>query len=309
MPRPPCLVTCYPDPDMDGAACAVAYATLLASQGRPARAGITGVLQLEPRWVFACLGLAPPAPPPAKIADIILVDASEPAALPPGTRPEQVLEIIDHRQAHAAALFPNAATQIDLVGAAATIVWERFQTAGIQPPHGIGLLLAAAIASNTLNFRAGTTTARDHAAADGIAARYPVPPDFIQGMFQAKSVCTGMRLRRMLQQSLATVSIGSRACAICQLELLGSRTLVRTRLPEIQTVLEDLRQRHRVDWIFLSLVALDEEVTRLVSTPGSTQIEELLADTLAVTFRRSLAEYPRLVLRKELVPLLQGAAG
>ena len=56
---------------------------------------------------------------------IILVDASEVKAIP-AVPPSQVIEIIDHRKIHEADKFSNAKVQIELVGAAATLVAERF---------------------------------------------------------------------------------------------------------------------------------------------------------------------------------------
>lgn len=167
------IVTSYINPDLDGLACGVVYATYLASAavrpvfvGKPSAegAGVLDRLNLDNAvsWV---------SPEGADWDDVTLVDCHHPAQLPHVRDLAVVSAIIDHHPDGNAAAFPRASIQNERVGAAATLVAERVTSSSppiaLHPTHAA--LLAAAIASNTLDFSAPSTTERDHAAYAALA--------------------------------------------------------------------------------------------------------------------------------------------
>lgn len=157
------ICTSYVDPDLDGVACAVAYAEFLNATGSPALACIMGNPTAEAEYTLERFSVPRPVQRPKMEPGerVVILDASEPIHFEDRLALGQVIEVIDHRKVHEAHRFPNAKAQIELVGAAATLVAERFQAANVQPSKISALLLQAAIISNTQNFLVKTTTERD----------------------------------------------------------------------------------------------------------------------------------------------------
>src|SRR5512138_2727393 len=143
VPGPPWHVFPRSAPDLDGVVCAVAYAELLSMKGRPAQPWIHGRPDAEARYALTYAGASLPDGSEllAETAlAYVLVDASGLEGLPPGRSPDLVVEVIDHRPApNVQRLFPNARCTIDLVGAAATLVAERFHEAGVGPSRTAAL--------------------------------------------------------------------------------------------------------------------------------------------------------------------------
>jgi inorganic pyrophosphatase/exopolyphosphatase len=174
-------------PDLDGVACAVAFAELLRSQSIAARAWIAGTPDPEASFAARELGVTLDAAPPPEGCAFILVDASDLRGMPPSLDPLRVIEVIDHRLHHRAPeLFPHAVIVIEPVGAAATLVTERYQSLGVLPSPIAARLLQAAILSNTQALRGTITTERDRAAHRALAALSPLDRAFVEGQFEAR---------------------------------------------------------------------------------------------------------------------------
>jgi len=145
------LVISYVNPDLDGASCTVARAELLAKEGVVADMGLLGEPLAEVLFMFSYLGLKMPEifPDARGYENIYLMDVSELHMLEGRVPAEKVVEIVDHRKVNDLAKFPNAKAQVELVGAAATLVAERFKKAGFAPSKSTAALLYGAIVSNT----------------------------------------------------------------------------------------------------------------------------------------------------------------
>ena len=163
----PILVTCYVNPDLDGVAGAIAYGEFLQKTGKNTVVGIIGEPHDEAKYILDRFGFEyPPIIPNADNFDeVILVDASDLNGLEGKISAEKVIEIIDHRKVHEADKFPKAKAQIELVGAAATLVAEKFIQNNVDVSKESATLVYGAIISNTLNFKGSVTTDRDKEAA------------------------------------------------------------------------------------------------------------------------------------------------
>lgn len=162
------IVTSYVNPDLDGVACALVYATYLdMAATQPLFAG---ALSAEPAGVLERLNLSKSirwiTGSGDEWTDVVLVDCHHPAQLPHISNLEAVSLVIDHHPDGAPDAFPKAVIQNEIIGAASTLITERvIASSGItalSPSHAA--LLAAAIASNTLDFSAPSATDRDHKA-------------------------------------------------------------------------------------------------------------------------------------------------
>lgn len=153
------------DADIDGVACGLAYAAFLQAKHTESEyaAGFEGTPHPEARFIAEALGLTIPAlAPDQQFEAFILVDASEPHGLPPHVETDKVTEIIDHRMFADFSAFPKARFRIEPIGAAATQIAEfyYFDDSVTLSPEMAALLLCG-ICSNTVNFKADTTTFRD----------------------------------------------------------------------------------------------------------------------------------------------------
>ncbi len=301
----PLFTTSYVDPDLDGVACAIAYAELLNATGVTATACVMGHPTVEAEFALSTLGVARPIQRESflPIERVIILDASEPIHFEGRLVPEQVIEVIDHRQVNEAHLFSNAKVQIEFVGAAATLVAERFLKQDHVPSVKSAQLLQAAIISNTQHFQANTTTDRDSAMMQWLHEMAPLPDAFVQDMFAAKSDFTGEKLAHAMDIETAIFEMGDKRIGIVQLEMIGSDALVRDRRNELLQILESFRQQNNLDHIFLTILDIEAKLNRFVTVDRIMQ--SVLTEVLGVTFVENVGVRDGIIMRKEIVPLIK----
>jgi manganese-dependent inorganic pyrophosphatase len=298
----PTFIASYFHPDLDGFACIFAYREFLKGQGvevlplysspKEEANYLINLLNIK----FSPIQYQPDCP-------VILVDASETISLPFNVKPENVIEIIDHRPHNEAHAFPNARIQIEMVGAAATLIGEKFLAADFKPSKNAALLLYSAIASNTLNFRSATLTNRDQKMADWLKKLYTIDDKIIYDMFAAKSDLSGDKLIKHFLKELAVFSIAGKRSSIIQLEIIGGRQLIKNRLPEIVTELNRQKENLKLDSIFLSIVELEENANYFITDLQPAQ--KMLQKIFQIHFENNVARRPGFIMRKEIVPLLK----
>ena len=299
------LITSYVEPDLDGTACAVAYAEFLQAGGQKAEAALIGAPHEEVEFVFKYFGFA--KPPQIKNAfgwdKIILVDASDTTGLEGKVPLDKVIEIIDHRQVNELDKFPNAAAQIELVGAAATLVAEKFIFGRVEISKQAAPLLACAIISNTLNFNSPNTTKRDHQAFDWLNKLAKLPDNFARTMFLAKSNLSGSRLATRLEKDLAHFEFGGHKIGITQIEMIGAEAIVANRSDEITATLAEIKQKFGLEYIFLNLVELEGKFNIFITDEPNSQ--RLIETVFKIKFSDNRARLPRLIMRKQIWPLVK----
>jgi manganese-dependent inorganic pyrophosphatase len=303
----PILVTSYVNPDLDGVAGAIAYSEFLRTTGTDAVAGFIGELQDEAKYLLDRFHIA--YPDSIQNADpfdaVVLVDSSDPNELEGKIAVEKVVEIIDHRTVTEADKFPNAKAHIELVGAAATLVAERFMQRGAGISERSATLLCGAIISNTLNFKGSVTTDRDREAFAWLNHIARLPADFWRELFLAKSDLTGKKLAQRIESDFAWFVLGGKKIGIAEIEMIGAKKLLDERGAEIVQVLERIKQDMQLDSIFQNTIELEDMKTFLVATDIETQ--KLLENVLQVRFPGIVAERSEAIMRKQIVPLLKEA--
>lgn len=303
----PILITCYVNPDLDGVASAVAYQEFLQKTGQETVVGIVGELHEETKYILDRFKLAYPS----SIADsndfekVILVDASDLIGLEGKIEAEKVIEIIDHRKVHEAEKFPKAKTQIELVGAAATLIAEKFKRENIDISNGSAILLSGAIISNTLNFKGGVTTTRDKEIFAWLKKIAELPENFWKDLFLAKSDLTGKKLVERIEGDFAWFSIANKKVGIAQIEMIGAKKLLNERGDEIIQALNKLKKALSLDIVFQNTIELEEGKNFFVAQDE--EAKKILEKTFGIKFFGSVAERPNLIMRKQIVPLVKEA--
>ncbi len=304
MHKKPVLITGYVNPDLDAYACAVGYAELWQKMGREAVGGCYGEPLDEVKYVLSLVG-------ESQVLDYavenysayIVVDTSDPYHLPAGLPTSQVEEVVDHHLYNDLTLFPNARLDIQAVGAAATLIVERFQNHGHQPSRSTAALLYGAIISNTLNFQAKVSTERDSKAAQWLLPLAELPQDFIHSLFTVKSNVAGDRLLELLRLDMSGSETDGKIYTIGQLEMVGVPELLSTRVAELQQFMAELHDAQHAYVTFLSLSDVELGKTYFITPLPETR--QILESTLHIQFKNGIGEYPELILRKEYVPIVK----
>jgi len=305
----PILVTCYVNPDHDGVAGIVAYAEFLQKTGRNAVAGIIGEPHEEAKYIFNRFAFEYPQTilSADDFDEVILVDASDPNGLKGKIAPEKVIEIIDHRKVHEADKFPKAKAQIEFVGAAVTLIAEKFVQNKVDISKKSATLAYGAVISNTLNFKGSVTTDRDKEAAGWLKQVAKLPEDFWKDLFIAKSDLSGKKLADRIEGDFAWFVIADKKIGIAQIEMIGAEKLLSERRNEIIQALERIKKEMNLDFVFQNTIELEDAKNFFVAQDSGTQ--KLLEKVLNVQFSGVVAERPNLIMRKQIVPLLKEELG
>src|SRR5680860_333285 len=227
----PILITCYVNPDLDGVSGVIAYCEFLQKTGKNAVIGIMGEAYDEAKYILDRYNFTYPQ---SIVNDdnfdkVILVDCSDLNGLEGKITPNKVIEIIDHRKINEADKFPNAKVQIELVGAAATLVAEKFIHNNIDISKESATLLCGAIISNTLNFKGGVTTERDREVFKHLNKIAQLADNFWQELFEAKSDMSGNKLKERIEGDFAHFIFGDKKVGIAQIEMIGADKLIAER--------------------------------------------------------------------------------
>jgi manganese-dependent inorganic pyrophosphatase len=304
----PIIVTSYNSPDLDGFAGAIAYAEFLNRTGEQAVAYFFDKPRGEEAYIMRTFAIPyPPTGNPGYRFDrVTLVDASTRVGLNEAIRDESVIEVIDHRAANDKVLFTNARIQIEPVGAAATLVTERFMEEHLAPTPPTAVLLSGAIISNTLNFKSRTTTDRDHQAFAWLGRFVNLPDGFVTRLFEEKSDLHGGRLAERMKSETAWLIINGEKIGIVQLEVVGGEKLARDREHDIAKILGEIRSALRLDRIMLTIVILEGDGNIFICEDPI--LRSMLEQCTGVRFDGALARKDGLMMRKELIPRLTGRA-
>ena len=267
------ITTTYEGPDLDGYSCAVAYAELLRAQGQKAQAAIFGELQLEVQWLLSEFGIGRIGPiSPIGLITIALLDTSDLEGLPKCFAPEQVVEIIDHRKLTQLEAFPNTKSQVELVGAAATLVAERFKETGVEPSRESAILLYGGILSNTQNFTHPQVSHRDRNMAAWLKDISQAPNDLAKRMFIAKSDLSGTRLAQALDGDSKVLVIQGKRVATMQLEIYNPDRLIAERREEIESILSTFVKTEGADYGYLNMKNLENETSFILCGNEATRL-------------------------------------
>jgi manganese-dependent inorganic pyrophosphatase len=301
----PKLITCYAHPDLDGVACAVAYREFLQKINTNVVVKLLGEPQDEAKYIFERFGYISPdiIENGNNFDEIILVDASDLNGLEGKIDALKVIEIIDHRKINEADKFPNAKVQIELVGAAATLVAEKFIENNIEISKESATLIYGAIISNTLNFKGSVTTDRDTKAALWLNKKAKLSEAFYKELFMSKSDMSGNKLKERINKHVAIFNFGDKKICIAQIEMIGARKLVTDREGEIIEILNKIKKENNLDYIFQTTIDLEECKNFFVSDDD--ELKKLLEKILEVKFVGNMAERLSLIMRKQIVPLLK----
>lgn len=292
------LVTSYSDPDLDGTACSVGYSEFLRKRGRKAEAGIFGEPDEEAKFVLEKLGLNVSSSEDlvGKVDEIVLVDASNLEWLDETIDEFKISEMIDHREHNLSENF-EADSQIELVGAAATLIAEKFIDSEVEISPESAELLYAAIADNTVDFQANVTTERDVEAAEWLKEKFS-DSKVKKEIFKIKSDLD-RPVADIVENDYYNTDVAGSKVGVAQIEALGVEEFIEENLGEILEKLRSLKQEENLDYVFLTSVDIEKGFNIFLAPRESRKILEKALD---VEFKDGMAGDSRMLLRKEIIP-------
>ncbi|MBN2015489.1 DHH family phosphoesterase [Candidatus Dojkabacteria bacterium] len=297
------LITAKINPDLDGVASGIGYAEFLnkTRKDKVCEAGFEGDKQIEVEFALSKTGIEFPLIG-KKYDSYILVDFSALKGLPTAVDPERVDEFIDHRSGYVEyEAFINAKPQVELVGAAATLIAEKFFFENIDVSDSSALLLYLAIFSNSLYLKAQVTTFRDKRAVRWLEKRSKECNEtVVEEMFEHKTNKIIGDLEFALESDAKQLEIGGENIGIYQLEVFDAERIIKGKVGEIIKVMKKSKD---IDWAFCTIADVKEGKNYLIL--GDKQKSLVFKDILEAEDKDGYLITESLFLRKEIIPRLQ----
>lgn len=292
------VVTSYVSPDLDGTSSMYAYAEYLKKTGKKSDYYIEGNPMHEVEIVCdifqICLN------PIKKIGQddkVVLVDTNY-LEIIPKINLENIVEFIDHHVVtESEKICENAKFQIEMVGAAATLVAERFQKNQIEISRESAILLYYGIISNTINLKAKVTTEKDLEMAKWLKQKCSeISDEKVKEIFVRKS-----QIRDSLREEME-VQIAwkwkDKKITVGQLEYANIQQFLLDNEPNIRDILREVKRENDLDYILVNCVDILNGYSIIVVIDEQT--EKVISDLLNVKFTNQKAKMEKLILRKEI---------
>lgn len=287
--------------DIDAYACCIAYAELLNHQGIEARAVSSAALNASiSRTVRGWQSFLDDYLPRAG-DEFVLVDVSDYHYFDPKVVIEQVVEVIDHHpgfENHWAHKLGSAA-EILPIGAAATLIFQRWEAARLLPliSESSAALLATAILDNTLNFTGQLTTSADIRAYEILARRANLQADWPERYFRECQATIEADLIGALAVDTKRLTAGSNLPQVfAQMAVWDASALIRTH----RSTIGDWLYAQGADWL-LNVISIRERKSYFLAGPLVSQ--QKLSHLLSIEWQAGIAVLDRALLRKELLKL------
>ena len=241
-----------------------------------------------------------------KKKQVILVDHNEKNQAVEGVEEAEVLEIIDHHRLSSIETMGPVFFRNQPVGCTATIVYQMYQEAGVEPDPVNAALLCSAIISDTLMFRSPTCTPLDENTARKLAGIAGVEVENLaQEMFNAGSNLKGKSAEEICFLDFKQFTVNDTVFGVGQVNSMSADELKEIR-KIVQPHLEKARSSHGLNMIFFMLTNIITESSELLCC-GPEAREKILSaydlpeDTETIMLKGVVSR------KKQLVPTLVGS--
>ena len=237
---------------------------------------------------------------------VILTDHNHPGQAAPGVGESAVLAIIDHHNLGGLQTLQPLTIQIEPVGCTCTLIAEQYQAAGLAPEAKLAGAMLGAILSDTVQFRSPTTTPRDRAAAEWLAALSGEQIDTLaRRLFRARLPDPSPPANWWISRDWKVYNVGAQRVGIAQVELVD----VEAVLPPAEELRRELTaavEREGLLTAFLMLTDILEGGSVLLAANAAG--ESLGRAAFGAPFVGGRITLPGVVSRKKQVAPLVAAA-
>lgn len=298
------IVTSYPKPDLDGVAASYAYSEFLQKSGQIANYSFEGKPKKEVTIVCDLFNISLTSCSPNKENSFVVVDTNTIKDFPSFVEINNVIEIIDHHvPSQDTPKFSSIKVQIELIGAVATLIAEKFYQNHIPISRNSAILLYYAIISNSINLHSRNTSQKDIEMVKWLSSQCnEIQEQYIKQIFEAKSLIDPNNLREEMEAEY-TLEIGNKKLIIAQLEVVDAMSFFSIRKIAIQNILNSILEEKQLDYIFLNCIDILNGYS-ILYTPFS-KTEDYIKNYFEGVFENGQLILNPLFMRKEIIKLLK----
>lgn len=289
--------------DIDAYGGCIAYAELLQKQGTEAVAVSTAPLNESITSTVRSwdAGLETMYTPSSQDT-FTLIDVSNPKFFDTFVETDSVEEVIDHHTGFEQFWQDKIGdkARIEFIGAACTLVFERWQAAGktSEMSQASARLLATGILDNTLNFKANVTTDRDHEAYNTLLAQSGLSSTWPAQYFSECQAAIEANLGTAINNDFKYLDKDPKLPSIIgQIVIWDAAELLKREI-EIRTILKKISP----DW-WLNIVSIDTGVSYFMTSDKNEETK--FTHLIDADFVEGVAKADRLYLRKEILKAAQ----
>lgn len=298
------VITTYTCPDIDGIGCMYAYSELLRKSGEAAGYYFEGKLKKEVEIILEKFKIKLDGIYEVNDNDdVILVDNNELSFLPKCIKQNQIVEIIDHHPMRNW-LKDNTTVkcQIDLIGAAATLVAERYYNQNVEISRESAILLYYGIISNTMNLKIKITTDRDRNMANWLRSQVPEIEDSITREIFIKKSEIGDNLKDEMEIGDKNPFVSIK-WSIGQLEVANVDEFLNKYEDEIRDILDKVAIEKDIEYISVNIMDVLNGYNVVIA--GNQKTADLLSENFNFfNFENLKTKTYEFVSRKEIVKVI-----
>lgn len=198
---------------------------------------------------------------------VILVDHNEASQRLPDLNQAQIVEIIDHHKPNlnlSQALYLNFKPW----GSTVSIIYfmmQHFAAEPVQPNKSLASLMLAAILSDTVGFKSGTTTSRDQTFAQELAAVAGIQDldELILNIFKAKSNLSQLSPVELITNDYKIYNFKQKVL-IGQLETVEQAKIISSQKQDLLQAMDQVKQEKKIDLIYLAVTDILKVNTKLL---------------------------------------------
>lgn len=294
------IVTSYEHPDLDGISSMYAYSEYLNKTGKESRYYVRENIKTEPHIVCDMFGIELDSVDEIeKDANIVLVDTNNPK-MAPFINENKIIEIIDHHKLRFG--LPEYITyEIEEIGAAATLVGDRFRKNNIPISRNSAILLYYGIMSNSFALKSSNTSQRDIEVAKWLEEQCKeISKEKIEEIFRAKSVFKSS-LKDEVEAEIP-LKCGDIRMTVGQLEIVDAKKFIAENKEELIEVCTYLIDRFKYDCLIINIIDTIGGYSILFSPNENT--DKFIKDKFGYEIKNNIYVNSKLVQRKEIIKSL-----
>lgn len=294
------IVTSYEHPDLDGISSMYAYSEYLNKTGKESRYYVRENIKTEPHIVCDMFGIELDSVDEIEEdANIVLVDTNNPR-LAPFVDASRVVEIIDHHRIREK-LPENVIFEIEEIGAAATLVADRFRQNNIPISRNSAILLYYGIMSNSFALKSSNTSQRDIEVAKWLEEQCKeISKEKIKEIFRAKSIFKAPLKDEV--EAVIPLKCGDIRMTVGQLEIVDAEKFIEKNKEELMEVCNYLIDRFKYDCLIINIIDTIGGYSILFSPNENT--DKFIKDKFGCEIKNNICKNSKLVQRKEIIKSL-----
>lgn len=298
------VITTYTEPDIDGIGCMYAYAELLKKRGENAEIFFEGKPKKEVEIILEKFKIKLHNLNKISSTDkVILVDNNELSFLPRCINKNQIVEIIDHHPMREwLKNNTDVRCQIELIGAAATLVAERYYNENVEISRESAILLYYGIISNTMNLKIKLTSDRDIKMAKWLKSKATEIDDSITKEIFIKKSDIGNNLKSEMEVGDKNPFVKIK-WSIGQLEVANVDDFLKKYEDEIRAILKNVAMEKDIEYISVNIMDILNGYNVVIA--GNQKTADMLTENFEFfNFENLKARTDRFISRKEIVKVI-----